>query len=529
MQRRSRLNQLAAVSAAVVGSGVLCGTAMAQTADSEKVFGLTGATAPQALISFQSTNPGTITALGTVAVPTGELVVGIDTQPATGRLFAVTRDASGNGRVYTVNKATGATTLVTSTPFALAGTATTTYGVDFNPVPNAIRIVSSDELNIRVSPATGNLLGADTALAPAGNVVSVAYTNATGGAQQATLYDIDSAADTLLRQGGLGGVPSPNLGALTTLGPLGFDVADPVGFDISGATGAPYVSVQVGGASFFSTINLGSGAVPSGALIGDGTGNVRDIAIDTQAPSVQFSAAAYSASEKAGKATVTITRSGNTDAASTVSYATSATGNATAGTDYTAIAATPVTFAAGETTKTFDITIANDTAVEDAETIGVALSANTGAALGAPNVATVTVFDDDPATTTTTTTVPGPTVTLPGTVRTVAPVPVAIASGTAKASPTRDKKAPYSFKISGSVTPPSGLDKTTACRYGTVRMTVKPSSGKSVAYEKLITTKCTFSATLPVAKKGKYTVTVKFLGSDRLSSKTLKTLKVQAG
>jgi hypothetical protein len=546
VHRRTRLNRLAAVSAVVVTGG-LVGASVGQAAESEKVFGLV-AGAPQTLITFQSDSPGTIASTTSITglVGGGESVVGLDTQPSTGRLFAVTKDAADNGRVYSVDKSTAVATVLTSTPFALG--AATSYGVDFNPVANAIRIVSGDELSLRVSPVSGNLAGADATLtnpdvatASDNNVVSVAYTNAVNGAQQTTLYGLDTTSDKLVRQGGLGGFPSPNGGVLTNIGPLAFNILDPAGFDISGASNTAHVAVQLigfGGSSFFSTINLSTGAIATGLEIGT-TVDVQDIAVDTQPPSVQFSAATTSVSEKAGKATVTITRTGNTAGTSTVSYATAVTATscagaactATAGTDYTAIPATAVTFAAGETAKTFDISIDDDTTVEDAETIGVALSANTAAGLGAPNVAQVTVLDNDPATVNVP--VPGPTVTGPtvtGPTVTVAPTPVAIKSATAKVAAARDKRAPYAFKVSGSITPPDGLDPTAACRYGTVRMTLKPANGgKATVYERLVTTKCTFSATLVVAKKGKSTVAVKFLGSDRLTSRSITTLKVRAG
>ena len=51
----------------------------------------------------------------------------------------------------------------------------------------------------------------------------------------------------------------------------------------------------------------------------------------------------------------------------TVNYATS-DGTATAGADYTAISATTLTFAAGQTSKTFNVTILNDLSYESSET-----------------------------------------------------------------------------------------------------------------------------------------------------------------
>ena len=81
----------------------------------------------------------------------------------------------------------------------------------------------------------------------------------------------------------------------------------------------------------------------------------------------------------------------------TVDYATS-DGTATAGSDYTDTHGT-LTFAAGETSKTFTIPITDDTAVEGNESLVVTLSNPTGGAtLGSQNLSTLTIQDNDTAT-----------------------------------------------------------------------------------------------------------------------------------
>ena len=138
-------------------------------------------------------------------------------------------------------------------------------------------------------------------------------------------------------------------------------------------------------------------------------GDMRDVTPDIGADenlsavnpgSLQFSSATYSASENAGSVTVTVTRTGGSDGTVGVSYATSdgtATGGAscTPGVDYVT-ASGMLSFATGETSKTFDVTICNDATAEPDETINYTLSSPTGGAvLGSPSSAVQTITNDD--------------------------------------------------------------------------------------------------------------------------------------
>ena len=126
---------------------------------------------------------------------------------------------------------------------------------------------------------------------------------------------------------------------------------------------------------------------------------------DNPKASVQLSSPVYDVNEADGTATVTVTLSHAVDADVTVDYAT-ADGTALAGSDYTDTHGT-LTFignlnhgGTGETSKTIQIPITQDTGAEDPETLTLTLSnALPGASsiLGAPATATVTIADDDPA------------------------------------------------------------------------------------------------------------------------------------
>ncbi len=119
---------------------------------------------------------------------------------------------------------------------------------------------------------------------------------------------------------------------------------------------------------------------------------------------VQFSSDSFVIGEGSGHIDVTVTRSGDASGSASVNYNTfdeSSVGHASQKSDYE-IALGKVTFAPGETSKTFRVLIINDsfvepTAVPGIETVNLALSNPTGAGvgLGSPNVANISITDND--------------------------------------------------------------------------------------------------------------------------------------
>ena len=256
-------------------------------AQSSQVEGLGWAlTASNKLVSFSTLAPGTITkSLTVTGLQSGETLQGIDFRPRTAQLMAV----GSTSRVYTINLITGAATQIGSAAFTptLSGAK---FGVDFNPVPDRIRVVSEADQNLRLNPDTGGVAGTDTTLVYATgdaneaanpNVVGVGYTNNVSGATTTTLYGIDSNLDILVRQGSVGGAPtSPNTGQLFTIGALGFNTTDQVGFDIADFNDAAFASLTASGAtqSQLYSINLTTGAATLIGVIG-ASEIIRDLAI----------------------------------------------------------------------------------------------------------------------------------------------------------------------------------------------------------------------------------------------------------
>jgi hypothetical protein len=126
---------------------------------------------------------------------------------------------------------------------------------------------------------------------------------------------------------------------------------------------------------------------------------------------MNLSSSTYVVSESTPSVTLTVTRSGATTHVATVKYKTSdldtfrvncsdtdnTLGAAYGRCDF-ATSIDTLTFAAGETAKTFTIPIINDSLVEGDETFSVSLSDPVGASLGTTAVATVRITDDDPTT-----------------------------------------------------------------------------------------------------------------------------------
>ena len=114
---------------------------------------------------------------------------------------------------------------------------------------------------------------------------------------------------------------------------------------------------------------------------------------DDDPPTVQFDSSSYSVAEDGGTATITVTLSAESGRSVAVDYATS-DGTATEGSDYTDANGTLV-FAAGQTTRTFSVTISDDNVDEADETVNLALSNASNATLGTPSTATLTISDND--------------------------------------------------------------------------------------------------------------------------------------
>jgi hypothetical protein len=116
-----------------------------------------------------------------------------------------------------------------------------------------------------------------------------------------------------------------------------------------------------------------------------------------QTGAVQFGQSSYAVAENAGAVTITVTRTGGSAGAASVRYV-AVPGSASASLDFQAVSGTLSWTAGDAAPKTIVVQIVNDTVVEGTESFQVMLSAASGAVLGAPSAASLTIQDDDVAT-----------------------------------------------------------------------------------------------------------------------------------
>lgn len=362
----------------------------AAPASAEPLVGAVGG----ALVTFDSAAPGGYTSLAGLsglAGGAGEQVAGIDFRAnpigvtdveAAKQLYLVTvvdGGATDTLRVYTVDPGTATATLVGT---ALTVTGGDAYGVDFNHTVDRIRVVNGGDENLRINPNNGARADApanDADLTPVGRgVVAAAYDRVdTDMATGTTLYGLT--ASELVTIGGLNSTPSPNLGVVNTVGATGAGpFAGNADFDISPSGTGFAAGVGSLGVPTLYRVDLTSGALTA---VGRTPTTLSGLAV-VPASTVAFSAPTYSVGEAGGAATITVNRSGATNRTSTVSYSAGDTSGV-------------LTFAPGETSKTFSVPVANDAVDAPDRVITLRLSGDALTSVGATSA--LTIVDDEAA------------------------------------------------------------------------------------------------------------------------------------
>jgi Domain of unknown function (DUF4394) len=230
------------------------------------IYGITDPT--PSLVSFDSATPGTLNTVGAISgIVAGQTLRGIDFRPSDGQLYALSSDASTAAQLYTIDLLTAVATPL-GAGLILTGNTSSQISLDFNPVADALRVVTGTGQNYRVNANTGGLINQDTSLDPSNHpIAAIAYTNNFVGATQTTLYAYDVFFNEVYTIGSVNGSPvSPNTGTLFLVGASGFFAfTSSMGFDIDGATGVAYLSLDDSNSpddkSEFFKMNLATGAL----------------------------------------------------------------------------------------------------------------------------------------------------------------------------------------------------------------------------------------------------------------------------
>lgn len=211
---------------------------------------------------------------GTVKLAGGASLVGIDVRPADGKLYGVTP----MGDIVIVDAKTGKWEKKSTLSEKLPANATIT--VDFNPVADRMRILTSTGTSLRVNvddgkaTVDGSLKYADSepSKGKMPNVQAAGYSNSCAGTKETALYDIDMATMALMKQA------PPNDGILSTVGALGTKVQGPLAFDVySDCKGMNSGWLLHSG--WLSSIDLATGKLTRIGAIKGISGKITDIAI----------------------------------------------------------------------------------------------------------------------------------------------------------------------------------------------------------------------------------------------------------
>jgi hypothetical protein len=208
-----------------------CASGVAGSDEVYKTLQVVGLTSDQRLVCFNERKPGKARAIGYVSgLMTDTTLVGIDFRVQDGLLYGV-----GNaGGIYKLDTSYATATLVNRLTVALDGTS---FGVDFNPAADRLRIVSNTGQNLRHNINAGGVTLADDLLdypttingvgPTAVGITGSAYTNNDLSAATATtLYSLDTLLDQVSIQS------PPNDGTQAATGKLGVDAPLASGFDI---------------------------------------------------------------------------------------------------------------------------------------------------------------------------------------------------------------------------------------------------------------------------------------------------------
>lgn len=336
------------------------------------------------LVTFDTDAPGAITSLRPITgLADGEQIQAIDfrDRPAPGEPadaqtlygLAVAPGTTDTARLYRIDVGDGAATPVGPAVSGLPPS--TAWDVDFDAASDQLRLVTDSDLNVRFDPDTGAVAGTGSNVSPPGqHVEAIAFDERVPG-RLTTLRGIVATGE-LVSLGQGRGPDDATLATFATSGLVATPGSTRMGYDY-----APFDPANPNAHIAFITLStpLGTGAlyrfgpnlgISAVDFVGELGASLRAFAL-LPATTAQFTANAYAATA-GDRVTVTVTRGGPASSTASVAYATTG-GTAVAGSDYVSTAGR-LTFAPGETSKTFAVSVLPGATGTHDKTVDVALS-----------------------------------------------------------------------------------------------------------------------------------------------------------
>ena len=143
------------------------------------------------------------------------------------------------------------------------------------------------------------------------------------------------------------------------------------------------------------TLTGGSGYTLGSTKVHTLTINDNDGSSPPTTPSASFASASSSAAESAGTRNVRVNLDPAPQSGLTLRYSVTGTATAGSGNDFTIQGSGSLSVAAGDTSATIPVAINDDSTEENAETVILTLTGDTGYTLGSPTVHTLTINDND--------------------------------------------------------------------------------------------------------------------------------------
>jgi hypothetical protein len=242
------------------------------------------------IAAFATSFPaGLETPVAVTGLNAGDSLVSIDRRPQNGFLYGLGFNATASTvQLYSVSATTGVATAVGSTGIfrgadgvtavPLGNGAGTTFGMDFNPTVDRVRVVNSAGQNFRINPNTGAFvdgnamvtdINMDGGINGATTTLSeTAYANSVQNATLTTQYTIDAASDAVCIQN------PPNAGTQTLCQTLSSAVDSIGGFDIASTVTVAAANMPVTTGSATAVLRLAGQTADTLADIDLSTGRV---------------------------------------------------------------------------------------------------------------------------------------------------------------------------------------------------------------------------------------------------------------